>query len=121
NPARLEACRQYGAEVVLAADIREAFATVDEIVQREGRHFVHPFEDEAVFRGTGTVGLEICEQVPAFDALVIPIGGGGLGAGVASVVRQLRPDCEIYGVEPEGADSMHRSFASGRPQALEAV
>lgn len=121
NPARLAACRHYGAEVVLADDIREAFATVDAIREREGRHFVHPFEGAAVVRGTATVGFEICEQVEDFDAVVVPIGGGGLCAGIASVVRQLRPGCEIFGVEPEGADSMHRSFASGRPEAIEAV
>lgn len=121
NPARIAACRHYGAEVVLAENIKAAFAKVDEIVRTEGRHFVHPFEGEAVIRGTATVGLEICEQVDAFDALVIPIGGGGLCAGIASIVRRLRPDCEIYGVEPEGADSMHRSFASGQPEAIDAV
>lgn len=121
NPARLAACRHYGAEIVLVASIRDAFATVDEIVTTEGRHFVHPFEGESVIRGTATVGLEICEQVERFDALVIPVGGGGLCAGIASLVRQLRPQCEIYGVEPEGADSMHRSFASGRPEAIEEV
>lgn len=121
NPARLEACRRYGAEVVLAESIREAFEKVDEIRTREGRYFVHPFEGEAVVRGTATVGLEICEQVGDFDALIVPIGGGGLCAGVASIVRQMKPDCEIFGVEPEGADSMHRSFASGRPEAIEKV
>lgn len=121
NPARIERCRHYGAEVVLADDIREAFAKVDEIRAREGRYFVHPFEGEAVLRGTATVGLEICEQVGDFDALVIPVGGGGLCAGIASVVRQLKPGCEIIGVEPEGADSMHRSLQSGRPEKLEQV
>lgn len=121
NPARLEACRGYGAEVVLADDIREAFRTVDEIREREGRFFVHPFEGAAVVRGTATVGLEICEQVPELDALIVPIGGGGLCAGVASIVRRMKPQCEIYGVEPEGADSMHRSFASGRPEAIDKV
>ena len=121
NPARIERCRHYGAEVVLADDIREAFAKVDAIREEEGRYFVHPFEGEAVLRGTATVGLEICEQVGDFDALVIPVGGGGLCAGIASLVRQLKPGCEIIGVEPEGADSMHRSLQSGRPEALDAV
>ena len=121
NPSRIERCRHYGAEVVLADDIREAFARVDEIRANEGRFFVHPFEGEAVLRGTATVGLEICEQVGDFDALVIPVGGGGLCAGIASLVRQLKPGCEIIGVEPEGADSMHRSLQSGRPEALDEV
>jgi threonine dehydratase len=121
NPARVERCRHYGAEVVLADDIREAFARVDEIREREGRFFVHPFEGAAVVRGTATVGLEICEQAGDFDAVVVPIGGGGLCAGIASMVRQMKPDCEIIGVEPEGADSMRRSIASGRPEAIEQV
>ncbi len=121
NPARLAASRHYGAEVVLADDIHEAFAKVDDIRAREGRYFVHPFEGEDVLRGTATVGLEICEQVGEFDTLIIPIGGGGLCAGIASLVRQLKPDCEIIGVEPEGADSMHRSMQSGRPETLEEV
>jgi threonine dehydratase len=71
--------------------------------------------------GTATVGLEICDQLGHFDALIIPIGGGGLCGGISSAVRQLNPDCEIFGVEPEGADSMHRSFASGKPEAIENV
>jgi threonine dehydratase len=121
NPARIEGSRHYGAEVVLADDIHEAFAKVDEIREREGRFFVHPFEGEAVLRGTATVGLEICEQVGAFDAVIIPVGGGGLCAGIASLVRQMKPDCEIIGVEPEGADSMYRSMQSGHPEALDEV
>lgn len=121
NPARIERCRQYGADVVLADDIRDAFAKVDEIRETEGRYFVHPFEGEAVVRGTATVGLEICEQVGDFDALIVPVGGGGLCAGIASLVRQLKPGCDIIGVEPEGADSMHRSLLSGRPEALDEV
>jgi threonine dehydratase len=121
NPARVERCRQYGAEVELADDIQAAFARVDEIREREGRFFVHPFEGEAVVRGTATVGLEICDQVADFDAAIIPVGGGGLCAGIASLIRQVKPGCEIIGVEPEGADSMHRSMLSGRPEAIEEV
>ncbi|HET6628708.1 MAG TPA: threonine/serine dehydratase [Woeseiaceae bacterium] len=121
NPARIEGSRHYGAEVVLADDIHEAFAKVDEIREREGRFFVHPFEGEAVLRGTATVGLEICEQVRDFDALIIPVGGGGLCAGIASLVRQMKPGCEIIGVEPEGADSIHRSMQSGHPETLAEV
>jgi len=71
--------------------------------------------------GTGTAGLEICEQVEDFDAIVIPVGGGGLIGGISNAVRQLRPNVEIIGVEPEGADSMHRSFASGTPESIASV
>lgn len=121
SPVRIEACRSYGAEVVLAGDVYEAFAKVEEIRETENRFFVHPFEGPKVAAGTGTVGLEICEQIGDFDALVIPIGGGGLCAGISSTVKQLNPGCEIFGVEPEGADSMHRSFASGKAEKIERV
>jgi len=121
SPVRVQACRDYGAEVILADTVHAAFARVEEIRDREGRHFVHPFEGPGVALGTATVGLEICDQLGQFDALIIPIGGGGLCGGISSVVRQLNPDCEIFGVGPEGADSMHMSFASGKPEAIEKV
>jgi threonine dehydratase len=121
SPVRMEACRSYGAEVMLADDVHAAFAMVDAIREQEKRHFVHPFEGQDVVAGTATVGLEICEQIGNFDAVIVPIGGGGLCAGISSAIRQLNPDCEIIGVEPEGADSMHRSFASGKPESIEKV
>ena len=121
NPLRVEACKAYGAEVVLAEDVHAAFDVVERIQQEEGRYFVHPFEGPGVALGTGTLGLEICEQIDDFDALVVPIGGGGLIGGISNAVRQLRPDCEIIGVEPEGADTMHRSRAAGKPCSIERV
>jgi threonine dehydratase len=121
NPSRIEGCRSYGAEVVLADDVHEAFAVAERIQDQEGRYFVHPFEGPHIARGTGTVGLEICEQVEDFSALLVPVGGGGLIAGIANAVKQLRPGVEITGVEPEGADTMHRSRAAGSPQAIERV
>jgi threonine dehydratase len=121
SPVRIDACRQYGAEVILAEDVHAAFDLVEEIREKEGRYFVHPFEGPNVALGTGTVGLEICEQVGEFDAIVIPVGGGGLCGGISNAVKQINPGCTVIGVEPEGADSMHRSFASGQPEALEKV
>ena len=121
NPLRVERCRHFGAEVVLADDVHSAFEVAEEIQEREGRYFVHPFEGADVVLGTATVGLEICEQVPDVGAVIVPIGGGGLCAGIASAVKQLKPDCEVFGVEPVGADSMHRSFASGKPEPIEKV
>ncbi len=121
NPARVEACRSYGAELIIVDDVHEAFTTADRIRKQEGRYFVHPFEGPIVATGTGTVGLEICEQCPAFDALIVPVGGGGLIAGIANAVKQIRPDARVYGVEPEGADSMHRSFAAGEPMSIDKV
>jgi len=121
NPARVEACRTQGAELIIVDDVHEAFAVARRIEQDEGRYFVHPFEGPEVATGTGTIGLEICDQLDAFDALVVPIGGGGLMAGVANAVRQLRPTVRIIGVEPEGANSMHLSFAAGEPRSIERV
>ena len=121
NPLRVEACKTYGAEVVLAEDVHAAFEVAERIRQEEGRYFVHPFEGPGVALGTGTLGLEICEQVEQFDALVVPIGGGGLIGGVSNAVKQLRPGCEIIGVEPEGADTMHRSRKAGEPCAIDKV
>lgn len=121
SQVRIDACRHYGAEVILADDVHIAFDLVEEIRQKEGRYFVHPFEGRNVALGTGTVGLEICEQVGDFDVIVIPIGGGGLCAGISSAVKQINPTCTVIGVEPEGADSMHKSFASGQPEAIEKV
>jgi threonine dehydratase len=121
NPLRVERCRDFGAEVVLADDVHSAFDVAEEIQNKEKRFFVHPFEGSDVVLGTATVGLEICEQVPDLDAIIVPIGGGGLCAGISSAVKQLKPRCEVIGVEPVGADSMHRSFASGEPESIEKV
>lgn len=121
NPSRITACRSFGGEVVLADDVHDAFRVAQRIQEEEGRYLVHPFEGRAVALGTGTVGLEIVEQCGDFDKLIVPVGGGGLIAGIANAVKQLMPGVEIIGVEPEGADTMHRSRAAGAPQAIEKV
>jgi len=118
SPARIEACRAYGAELVLVDDIGEAFTRVEEIRDEEGRCLIHPFEGPNVTLGTATIGLEICEQVPGFDAVIVPIGGGGLCSGIAYVSKTLNPGCMVIGVEPSGADTMRRSFASGQPERI---
>lgn len=120
NPTRIAACRDFGADVVLADDVHSAFEVAERIREEEGRYFVHPFEGPSVALGTGLVGLEMCEQ-GEFDALLVPIGGGGLIAGISNAVKQLRPSVEIIGIEPEGADSMSRSFAAGEPCSIDAV
>ena len=121
NPARIANCERYGAEVVLAADAREALARVKQICEQEGRSFIHPYEGPHTSCGNATLGLEICQQVPEPDAVVVAIGGGGLCSGVGAALQLLRPQCEVLAVEPEGADSMFRSFRSGRPERLEQV
>ncbi len=118
---RVEKSRSYGAEVVLVADVYEGFAEVERIQQEEGRAFVHPFDSRPIVTGQATVGLEVCEDAPPLDMLIVPVGGGGLAAGIGAAVKQLQPDCAIFGVEPEGADTMHRSFASGSLESIERV
>lgn len=121
SPARVEGCRDYGAEVVLVDDIHAAFELARTLEEREGRTFVHPFEGPLTALGTATLGLELHEQAPDLDAVIVPVGGGGLCAGVAAALKQLSPRIRILGVEPEGADSMHRSFASGKPEGIDRV
>jgi len=121
DAGRIAGARRLGAEVVLVADVREAFAEVERITRQEGRTFVHPFEGETVALGTGTIGLEMLADAPDLDAVIVPIGGGGLCAGMAAAIKQRRPQVAVFGVEPTGADSMHRSFAAGSPQEIPRV
>jgi len=121
NPYRVARCRELGAEVDLVDDVHVAFERVREIEREEGRTFVHPFEGPLTSLGTATLGLELMEQAPDLHAVIVPIGGGGLCSGVAAAVKLVRPQTLVFGVEPTGADSMHRSFAAGSPQPIEAV
>ncbi len=115
NPQRLAAARAYGAEIVLAQDGAAAFAEMERIITEEGRAPIHPFEGEFTSLGTATLGLEFMEQVPDLDAVLIAVGGGGLASGAAAAIKEMSPHCAVYGVEPETADVMRRSFAAGAP------
>lgn len=121
SPARIQACQDLGADVVLQADVHAAFAHADELVAREGRTLLHPYEGLHMAQGGGTVGLELMHQVSGLDAVLVPVGGGGLLAGIASVVKLINPRCQVFGVEPEGADAMARSFEVGQTVRLERV
>lgn len=121
NSAKVQRCKSLGAEIVLVENVHEAFEKVKEIEKEEGRHFIHPFEGPLTALGTATVGLELAEQVENLDAVIVPVGGGGLIAGIAACMKQHNPDIKMYGVEPEGADSMNKSFASGQPEEIEKV
>lgn len=118
NPFRVERCRAEGAELLMVDDAEQGFALVDELVQREGLAFIHPFDGPYTSLGTATLGLELCEQVPGLDAVIVPIGGGGLASGVAAAVKLCAPGCAVYGVEPEGAAAMTASFERGEPARL---
>lgn len=125
NPFRVQVCREMGAAIELVDNVHEAFARVREIEANEGRAFVHPFEGPKTALGTASVGMEFVDQVRAegasLDAVIVAAGGGGLTGGVACAVKLLSPRTEVYVVEPEGADSLNRSFKAGSPQSIEAV
>ena len=121
NDFRVERCRSYGAVVELVENVHIAFDRVKEIEKEEDRTFIHPFEGERTALGTATVGLELAQDVPDLEAVIVPIGGGGLCAGISAAVKQLNPDCKVYGVEPVGADSMSKSLEAGEPVEIEKV
>jgi threonine dehydratase len=121
DPYRIKLCRSFGAEVVQVADVHQCFEAVEQIKEEEGRSFIHPFEGWQVVLGTGTLGSEFYRQADSLDVAIIPIGGGGLCAGMSCAIKQHNPDCHVIGVEPVGADTMHRSFASGKPESIDAV
>jgi threonine dehydratase len=125
NAFRVQLCRELGTEVVLVDNVTEAFARVKEIEADEGRTFVHPYEGPKTALGTASVGMEFIDQTreagETLDALIVAAGGGGLTGGVACAVKQMSPATTVYVVEPEGADTMHRSFAAGSPQSIDAV
>ena len=109
-------CAHYGARVLLHGDtIADAKVKADELSQSQGLTYVHGFNDAAIIAGAGTVGIEILEQVPDVEAIVTPVGGGGLIAGVALAVKELRPNVQIVGVEPERCPSLIRAIEQGRP------
>lgn len=118
NPARVALARGCGAEVLLAEDGPTGFAMVREIEREEGRFFVHPFNSYRTILGTATLGAEWAEQAASggrLDAVILPIGGGGLAGGAATALKQSMPGITVYGVEPEGADAMSQSFTTGGP------
>ena len=121
NAARVDRCRRYGAEIEFSSDGKSGFARAQEIEREEERLYIHPFEGVYTTLGTSTVGLELAEDLPSVEAVVVPIGGGGLISGVAAAIKQQLPGCAVYGVEPVGADSMRRSIDAGAPVAIDAV
>jgi threonine dehydratase len=119
--SKAAASRAYGAEVVLHGTVFEAFQRSLDLAEEEGLTFVHPFDDPEIVAGQGTAGLEIVEDVPDVEAVVVPVGGGGLVSGVAAAVKALRPEARIFGVEPQGADAMSRSLEAGEAVRLDEV
>lgn len=111
---KINAVRSYGAEIILEGDnYSEAYEACQRMIGSSGKVFIHPFNDPAVIAGQGTVGREICDQLPDVNYIFVPIGGGGLIAGIAQYVKQSKPDVRIIGVEPQDSNAMQASIAAG--------
>ena len=122
NPVKLEGCKAFGARTLLVGTLSsEREAAAARLVETEGRVFIHPFDNAQVSAGQGTIGLEVLEDEPDLDAVVVPIGGGGLISGIATAVKGIAPGCRMVGVEPAGAPRYARSLAAGHPVQLDHV
>lgn len=120
--SKVEATKKYGAEVCMVKGVYDdAYSKAIELRDEKGYSFIHPFDDPDVIAGQGTIGLEIMEQLPNADAVIVPIGGGGLIAGVAYTIKQINPNCKVYGVQAAGAPSMEQSIADGKIETLDKV
>ena len=120
--SKVKATRGYGARVVLdGVDYAEAQARAHEIEREEGRTYVHAFDDEMVMAGQGTIGLEILEQQPDVETVVVPIGGGGLISGIATAITSQQPDVRVIGVQAEGASSVIDSLEAGEIRSRDSV
>ncbi len=122
NPTKVAACRGYGAEVLLhGATATEAFAEMYRLRDERNLTFIHPFDSPRTLAGVGTIGLEILDDLPEVDVVVVGVGGGGLIGGIATAIKQAKPAARLFGVEPAGADAMIRSLAAGHVVHLDRV
>lgn len=120
-PTKVEAIRGYGAEAKFAPSMETLAETMTSYQREHGLTFISPFDDPHIVAGQGVVGLEILEDVPDVETIVVPIGGGGLIAGIALAVKSIRPEVRIIGVEPEGANIVKRSLEAGKPLKAENI
>ena len=121
DPFRIEGCRALGAEIVFVPDMMAAMPMLTALSEEEGRQILHPFNDANMAYGAASCGAEMVEDCPPLDVVVLPVGGGGLISGMAAAIKHLSPSTTVIGVEPEGADSLGRSFRSGQAEALSRV
>ena len=120
--SKIEATKSYGAEVCLVEGVYDdAYNKALELRDTEGYTFIHPFNDEDVIAGQGTIALELIEQLPDMDAVIVPIGGGGLISGIAYTLKTLKPNVKVYGVQAAGAPSMYKSIKDGQIECLDSV
>jgi threonine dehydratase len=121
SKSKADASAGYGAEVIRYGTGAEAFGKAHQLAAERNLTFVHPFDDPLISCGAGTAGVEILEDLPDADVVIVPIGGGGLISGIAPAVKQIRPGTKVFGVEPVGAAVMHRSLEMGKPERLEVM
>lgn len=120
--SKVEATKSYGANVVLVEGVYDdAYNKALELTEKEGYTFVHPFDDEDVIAGQGTVALEILNDLDDVDAIIVPIGGGGLISGIAYTIKSIRPSIKVYGVQASGAPSMYNAVKEGLTEGLDSV
>ena len=120
--SKVEATKGYGAEVCLVEGVYDdAYNKAIQLRDEKGYTFIHPFDDENVIAGQGTIGLELLDQLPDVDAVIVPVGGGGLISGVAFTIKQLKPEIKVYGVQASGAPSMVQSLDHGKIECLDKV
>lgn len=120
--SKVEATKGYGAEVVMVEGVYDdAYAEAIRLRDEKGYTFIHPFDAENVIAGQGTIGLEVMNEMPDVDAIIVPIGGGGLISGVALAAKKLNPNVKVYGVQAAGAPSMYKSVKDGKIERLESV
>lgn len=120
--SKVEATRKFGAEIKLIDGVYDdAYKAAVEYQKETNGTFVHPFDDEDVIAGQGTIGLEILEQLSDVEAVIVPIGGGGLISGVAYAIKQVKPECKVYGVQAQGAGSMYQSLLNNKVLELPVV
>ena len=120
--SKVEATKRYGADVCLVPGVYDdAYQRALQLKEEKGYTFIHPFDDEFVIAGQGTIGLELAEQLPDVDVVIVPVGGGGLISGVAYALKSLKPSIQIYGVQAAGAPSMLRSLEHQRRECLSSV
>jgi threonine dehydratase len=121
SPMKIAAARGYGATIdTEAPDIPAAFERLDALIETTGRTLVHPYDDPVVMAGQGTVGLEIVEDLPDVEVVLVQVGGGGLVSGIATAVKGLRPDARVVAIEPELSAALHESLEAGEPVTVEA-
>ena len=120
--SKVEATRKLGADICLVNGVYDdAYKRALDLRDEKGYTFIHPFDDDRVISGQGTIGLEIADQLPDADAVIVPIGGGGLISGVAFAIKQLNPNIKVYGVQAAGAPSMFNSIHDGKIECLPSV